>query len=114
MWSAPLRGGVSAVGLAFPLAAICALLYRLPVPFVGYENGPAAMGPALLALLFYGLFLGGFAALFVAGALGGAVGYVLGKPDAQRVRRLTLIFAGMVAALGVGLMAVLDKLIGPW
>ncbi len=111
--SAVLRGALWATALAFPLAGICALLYRFPVPFAGYETGPAAVPAALLAVLFYGL-LGGFPALLAAGALGGATAYSLGRPDAQRVRRLTLTLAGLVATLGVGLLAILDKLIGPW
>ena len=108
-----LRGALWAVALAFPFAAICALLYRFPVPFAGYETGPAAIPGALVAVVFYGV-LGGFPALLLAGALGGAMAYSLGRPDARRVRRLALIFAGLVATLGVGFLAVLDKLIGPW
>lgn len=113
MRSAVLRGALWAVVLAFPLAAICALLYRFPVPFAGYLTGLTAMPLALMAVLFYGV-LGGFPALLAGGALGGAAAYALGRPDAQRVRRLTLAFAGLIALLGVGLLAVLDKLIGPW
>ena len=111
--SAVLRGAFWAVALAFPLAAICALLDRFPVPFGGYETGLRAVPGALVAVVFYGV-LGGFAALLAAGALGGAAAYALGRPDAQRVRWLTLAFAGLMALLGVGLVAVLDKLIGPW
>jgi len=113
MGSAVLRGALWAVALAFPLAAICAVIYRFPVPFSGYESGVAEIPAALLAVVIYGL-LGGFPALLAAGALGGAVAKALGGSDAQRVRRLALIFAGLVAALGVGVLAVLDKLIGPW
>lgn len=108
-----LRGAFWAAALAFPLAALCALLYRFPIPFSGYETGPAAMLAALVAVVFYGV-LGGFPALLATGALGGAAAYTLGRPDMRRVRRLTLAFAGLIALLGVGLMAVLDKLIGPW
>ena len=108
-----LRGAFWAVALAFPLAATCALLYRFPVPFAGYETGLTAVPGAILAVVFYGV-LGGFAALLAAGALGGAAAYALGRSDVQRVRWLTLAFAGLMALLGVGLLAVLDKFIGPW
>ena len=108
-----LRGALWAAALAFPLAAICALLHRFPIPFLGYESGPAAMLAALVAVVFYGL-LGGFPALLAAGALGGAAAHALGQPDGWRIRRLTLTFAGLIALLGVAFMAILDKLIGPW
>ncbi len=111
--AAMLRGALWAVALAFPLAAICALLYRFPVPFGGYATGPTAMLRALGAVVFYGV-LGGFPVLLVAGALGGAAAYALGRPNVGRIRRLTLAFAGLIALLGVGLLAVLDKLIGSW
>lgn len=113
MRSAVLRGALWAVALAFPLAAICALFYRFPVPFAGYETGLTAVPGALLAVVFYGV-LGGFVVLLAAGTLGGAAAYTLGRPDVPRVRRLTLAFAALVALLAVGLLAVLDKLIGPW
>lgn len=108
-----LRGALWAVALAFPFAAICALLYRFPVPFAGYETGLIAVPGALVAVVFYGI-LGGFPALLAAGALSGAAAHTLGRPDVRRVRWLTLAFAGLTALLGVGLLAVLDKLIGPW
>jgi len=108
-----LYGMLWAVGLAFPLAAICALVYRFPIPFAGYESGLAAMPLALVATVFYGI-LGGFPALMAAGALGGAAAYSIGQPDRQRVRWLTVTFAGLAALSGVVLLAVLDKLIGPW
>lgn len=111
--SAVLRGALWAVALAFPLAAICALIYRFPVPFVGYETGLTAVPGALLAVVFYGL-LGGFPALLAAGGLGGAAAHTLARPDVPRIRNLTLAFSGIVALLAVALLAVLDKIIGPW
>ena len=113
MGSAVLRGAVWAVVLAFPFAAICALLYRFPVPFAGYATGPDGILSALVAALFYGL-MGGIPALLVAGALSGVSAYYLGKPDTQRIQRLALGFAGVVAAVGVGALAFLEEIIGPW
>ncbi len=107
------RGGAWAIGLAFPFAAVCALLYRFPVPFAGYESGLAAMPRASLAVVFYGL-LGGFPALFVVGGLGGVAAHAIGNPGMPRIRRLTLACSAMTALLGVIFMAVLDKLIGPY
>lgn len=108
-----IRGALWAVTLAFPLAAACALLFRFPVPFAGYQTGLTAMPSALVAVVFYGV-LGGFPVLIAAGALGGLAAYALGQPDGRRVRRLALAFAGLSALLGVGLLAVLDKATSPW
>lgn len=113
MKSAVIRGGIAAIVLAFPLAAICAFVYRFPIPFSGYESGLSAVPRALLAVLFYGV-LGGFIALFTGGAFAGWAAYVIARPDDRRARRLTLAFAALVALLGVGTLAILDKLIGPW
>ena len=99
--------------LAFPFAAICALIYRFPIPFSGYASGAAAMLRTLGAVVFYGI-LGGFPFLLAVGALGGVAAYFLGRPDLTRTRQLTLAFAGLTALLGVGFLAILDKLIGPW
>lgn len=99
--------------MAFPLAALCALVYRFPIPFSGYESGLAAMPRALLAVVFYGV-LGGFPLLLTLGTLGGAAAYKLAGPDPQPARRLTFIISGAIALTAVILLAILDKIIGPW
>jgi hypothetical protein len=101
-------GAVWALGLAFPLAALCALVYRFPVPLVGYRSGPVAVPGAVVSVVFYGVLLGGFPVLLAGGAAAGAVAYGLGRPDLWRVRLLVLTLAGLVAALGVGLVAIVD------
>ncbi len=80
MARAMVTGAFWAVGLAFPLAAACALVYRFPVPMAGYASGPTSVSRVLLSVVFYGL-LGGFPALLAAGAAAGAGAYALGQPD---------------------------------
>ncbi len=113
MSQAVVMGALWAVGLAFPLAAACALVYQFPVPLVGYRSGPSAIPGALASVMFYGL-LGGFPALLAGAAAAGASAYALGQPNPRRVRQLVPALGGLVAALGIGLLAILDKLIGPW
>ncbi len=113
MVPAMLKGAVWAVVLSFPLAAMCALVYRFPLPLVGYGGGPDAVDAALLAVVFF-LAFGGFPVLLAAGAAAGAAAHVVGRPDLRRVRWLVPVFAALVTALLVGLLAILDKLIGPW
>jgi hypothetical protein len=108
-----IRGALLATVLAFPLAAICAALYRFPVPFAGYQSGLAAIPSVLTGAVFYG-FLGGFPVLLMGGALAGTAAYTLYPTDQHRMRRLITVFAGGVAATCVALLAILDKLIGPW
>ncbi len=113
MRSSVLQGAIWAVVLSFPIAGLFALLYRFPVPFAGYLTGITAVPQALVAVVFYGI-LGGFGVLIAGGALGGVAAHGLGQPHPQRIRMLNLTFAGLVALASVGLMAILDKLIGPW
>jgi hypothetical protein len=108
-----LLGAASATLLAFPLAAICVLVYRFPVPFAGYASGIEAVVPVLLGVVFYGI-LGGFPLLATVGALGGWAAHRKGQPDQRTVRRLAVVFGGVAALLGVTFLAVLDKLIGAW
>jgi hypothetical protein len=113
MRPAILWGAASAVLLAFPLAAICAILYRFPVPFAGYESGIGAVPHVLMAVVFYGI-LGGFPLLAAAGALAGLAAHQKAEPDPRAVRRLALTFGALAALVPVVLLAVLDKLIGQW
>ena len=111
--SAVLRGALGTSVLTFPLAALCALVYRFPVPFTGYMSGPSAMPAAVFAVLFYGL-IGGVVITWGAGALGGAAAYYARRPVKERIDRLTLIIATVLAAIAVLTLAVLDKFIGDW
>ncbi len=110
---AVLRGTALALISAFPAAAITALLYRFPVPFAGYLSGFQAVGPAVIAVIFYGIF-GGFVVLALLGAMGGWVAYRIGAPAERQVRLLTYAFSTAAALAGALLLAVLDKIIGPW
>jgi hypothetical protein len=108
-----LGGALSAILLAFPFAALCALLFRFPVPFAGYESGLSAVPDAWVAVRLYGA-LGGFALLAVLGGLSGAVAHRLGKADPRRVWQGTVSLAAAVAFCCVMLLATLDYIIGPW
>jgi len=104
------RGALIAVLGSFPLAMICALIYRFPIPFVGYRSGVNAVGPAFGAVLLYGLF-GGFA---VQGLLGGLASHFAARTNPNPSAGLVLFAALGAAAIGVGILAVLDRVVGPW
>jgi hypothetical protein len=106
-------GALSTILLVFPLAAVCALLFRFPIPFGSYESGWSAVPHALAAVRFYGA-LGGFVLLAVLGGLGGVVAHRIGRPDPRRVWRWTVSLAAVVAFCAVILLATLDYIIGPW
>ncbi|MEO7041249.1 MAG: hypothetical protein ABI035_03205 [Gemmatimonadaceae bacterium] len=107
------RGILWAVVFAFPLAALCALVFRFPMPLAGYEHGVSAVPHALAAVLFYGV-MGGFVVLAGLGALSGYVATRISVGDEARSRRLTLVLAAFGSAAAVLLLASLDKIIGPW
>ena len=110
---AALLGALWSVAFAFPAAALLAAIYRFPVPFVGYVSGFGSVLSALLAVIFYGL-IGGFIVLGGLGAAAGLFAFRLHQPNRQAVRKWTLGLAALVAVLCTSVLAILDKVIGPW
>jgi hypothetical protein len=108
-----LLGVITACLGAFPAASLVALLYGFPVPFAGKLHGPAAIGPAAFAVLFYGV-LGGFVVLAVAGAAAASLAFATSDGNARKARGLTVVFALSASLLGAIGLAVLDLFIGPW
>jgi hypothetical protein len=114
-------GGIAAVVGAIPVAFLCALVYRFPIPFSGYESGPGAAMRSLFAALMYGVFMGGFVVLGVLGAGFGALASRLLKgapassqnPTRQNTKIGLLVGLG-VAVIVVGLLANWDYIYGPW
>lgn len=111
-----LLGALVGILGAFPVAVVVAVVYRFPVPFAGYASGFRAVLPVLFAVLFYGL-LGGFLVVGVLGALAGLLAsQITHRTDAPRKASVYLIVSLALAANlpPVLLLAVLDKIIGPW
>ena len=105
-----LWGALLGLGLAFPTAWVVALVFRFPVPFVGYVHGRDAP-LALSAVVFYGL-LGGFV---VVGGLGALVGTVaLLRSPRMGWGRFVLLVALLADLPPVLLLSTLDYIIGPW
>jgi hypothetical protein len=107
-----------AAGLAslftFPLAALIALVFRFPVPFVGYESGIDGIKPALYAVYFYGVSLGGFSIVVILGAIAGFAIHKRGHVDSGIYWRRMFGFSACAAGAPLLVLSVLDYLIGPW
>ncbi len=112
MWTAIVQGAVFPVLWSFPLAAASAMLYRFPIPLAGYQSGPSAVIPSLVAVGIYGL-LGGFPLI---AAIGAAAGWIVRAktPEEQSVTYVMQAISFVIAAVGVMIMANLDYIIGPW
>jgi len=108
------KGAIVGIVATVPLVILCALVFRFPVPFAGYLSGPSAILPALIAILFYGVFFGGFVVQALLGGLGGLLAEHLASPDKHNVKRLCVVFSTIGASFGVLTLAILDKIIGPW
>lgn len=109
-----MRGAVASVVATYPVAALCALFFRFPVPFAGYVSGVKGAAVSAVAVTFYGVLFGGF---LVQGGLGAIAGVITASRPAgdrgQLARRF--IIAGTVASIpGVALLAVFDKIVGSW
>ena len=99
---------------SYPMGALCALLFRFPIPFGGYASGVDAVIPTLLAVTVYGVLFGGFMVQGLLGGLAGLLARRRGGPDRRHTWRLCALY-GLAASLpGVVILAVLDKIIGPW
>ncbi len=110
----PVLGAITGVVATLPLIALTTLVFRFPVPFVGYVSGPAGVGPAVVGGIFYGAFFGGFAVQALLGAAAGRAGAARARPDAKRMRWLCLAWAVVAAECGVLCLSILDWIIGPW
>ena len=113
-WRVAVGGAFWAVLSSYPITAIVTLVYRFPVPFVGYVSGPQGVATALAGLTVYGVALGGFVVIGVLGAIGGFLSAVLIKNDPRRCRMTMRLWSLFVTMLGVFTLAILDKIIGPW
>jgi hypothetical protein len=108
------KGAIIGIVATVPLVLLCALIFRFPVPFAGYLSGPKAIFPALIAILFYGVFFGGFIVQALLGGLGGLIAVHFGGPEIHDIKRRCIVFSSIGASMGVLLLAILDKIIGPW
>lgn len=105
-------GALIAICGTFPLAAVCALAFRFPIPMSGYSSGTSAMLPALSAVVFYGS-MGGFVVQGLMGAICALVAMRI-KPHQSHSPCLLVALSLIGAVPGVMIMAVLDWIIGPW
>jgi hypothetical protein len=112
--SSILCGAACSIAGTYPMAALCALLFRFPIPFGGYSSGVHAVLPSVVAVTVYGLVFGGFLVQALLGGVAGVLARRHGGPDrTHRWRRC--VICGVAASLpGVTALAVLDKIIGPW
>ena len=116
--SRKIRGLVSgatwAIVSAFPISGFLALVFRFPVPLAGYLSGIDAVVPAMVAVLIYGILLGGFLLL---GGTGATIGYFAEKWNTTnpKVGRWVVAVTCMSSTLiYLMILATLDKWIGPW
>ncbi len=113
VWQAIFGGGLISVLSAFPIAAILVSVFRFPIPFGGYVSGPKYIFMAMIAVLMYGIALGGFLLLAAVGAIAGAVGRAAGS-TIKRQRRIGWLLSLIASFLLLLLLATLDWFIGNW
>ena len=103
-------GALTAIIGTFPVAAVVALLYRFPFPLAGYSSGFGAMVRSPVAVAFYGVLSGGFIVLALLGAV---IGKVFHSPDVSRKKTIVTLalFIDIVVMI---LLAMWDKIYGPW
>ncbi|MGE3316780.1 MAG: hypothetical protein AB7O26_16805 [Planctomycetaceae bacterium] len=107
-------GALYAVLGTFPVAAFVALVFRFPFPDAPYAGGVRAMLGSPIAVLIYGL-AGGFYLLAVLGAVAGVIAHrrYQNRNDRNKHREI-VVFAAVIDFIAVMLLAVWDKIYGPW
>src|SRR5688572_17347925 len=88
-------GIILAVAVAFPLAEFVGLVYRFPIPFVGFRSGFEAVGLSAQAVLVYTIFVGGWVVFIVFGIVAAAIARSIGsnrKYDVIRLVSLVTVF----------------------
>ena len=108
------NGAIIGIIATVPLVVLCAVAYRFPVPFAGYLSGIGAIIPSLIAVLFYGILFGGFLVQALLGGLGGLLAQHIGGTDKNKIINYCIVFSTIGASFGVLILAILDKIIGPW
>jgi hypothetical protein len=106
-------GAVWSLVSALPITALLALFFRFPVPFDGINGGLSHVIPAMFALLFYGVAMGGFILVGICGGLAGVAAWFL-APTARKRRRIQRCLSVGVTFVLLFVLATLDWYIGPW
>ena len=82
-WRPLFVGALWSVLSSFPIAAFLALLFRFPVPLIGYVSGVEAIVPAMVGVLVYGVLLGGFLLL---GSFGAIIAFSVKKMEVGNMK----------------------------
>ncbi len=99
---------------AFPLAGLMALVFRFPVLFAGYLSGFEAIVPAMFAVIFYGVMMGGLIFVGALGAICGALSATQEGHLLQNRKRAVRLLSLAITTACLFVLAILDKIIGPW
>jgi hypothetical protein len=117
MLRSALWGALFAMLSVFPVAVLVTLCFRFPIPFVGLVSGLEAISlrgleAIFFAVVFFGL-PGGFVLIAGLGCLAGFLAQRFADTSMAR-RWLALGFAIGFDFVVIMILAVLDKIIGPW
>lgn len=88
-------GAVWSLVSVIPITASLALFFRVPVPSDGIDGGLSHVVPAMLALLFYGVAMGGFILVGIGGALAGLAAWFSTSTARKRRRIQRCLSAGV-------------------
>ena len=99
--------------VSFPTATLIGLVFRFPIPFVGYYSGMDAVSHSLFAVAFYSIF-GLLPALFFCGAVAGIFVPTNRAGSGVLPSKLEIKVSVVAALVPLGVLSILDKIIGPW
>jgi len=101
-----------AVAMTFVWAELTALVFRFPVPFIGYMSGVDVLVYTPVAMLIYGVYFGGLLVPIALALLLYGITAIWSPALSPRARMWTAANVG--AFVSVMALSTLDYIIGPW
>lgn len=103
------RGVLHTILWTFPITALLALSIGFPFPFAGYDRGTDAAIRSPIAVVMWGIFMGGFVVQGLLGCCATWIAHRAGRANAEFHNHLTTWYAAVAAVPGPLCLAIVFR-----